>query len=191
MRACRIFRLIIAFLTVSLSSANACLFKANLQIKDINLADLVVVGRVENYQIILDKKAREERKNWLRNSEYDTDYKAIEILKSQEVFLTDYARFDIHIDEVLKGSAPKTITVVWDNSTFREPDKFASGPFLFALIDPSSPTPPLRGPSATVMPHPDGTSLSVMQAPCGPTFFFRKGSPRAKKIRKQLAQDHD
>jgi hypothetical protein len=74
------------------------------------------------------------------------------LLSEQKGFLDDYARFDVLVDEVLVGNPPKVLTVTWDNSTFSESDKLGEGPFLIALREPGARTPPLRGPSATVMP---------------------------------------
>jgi len=96
---------------------------------------------------------------------------------------TDFARFDIDVDEVLIGKAPKTLLVTWDNSTFSEPEEMQSGPFLIGLRNATSQLPPLRGPSAAVFPDPDPTVLTVLQAPCSSAFIIDVGTNEANAIR--------
>jgi hypothetical protein len=167
----------------------ACIMAADRKLEDVKFASVVVIGSVENYQVILDPEARSQRKTMLENLPADASPEYREMLESQEVFLSDYARFDILVDEVLVGTASDKISVVWDNSTFGEPDAMASGPYLFALIVPGSPRPPLRGPSATILPHPDAVSLSVLQAPCAGPFIFPADSSQVSDIRATLSRE--
>ncbi|CAN7758559.1 hypothetical protein [Ensifer sp. Root127] len=97
--------------------------------------------------------------------------------------MSDFARFDIHVDEVLIGKAPKTLPVTWDNSTFGEPEEMLTGPFLIGLRKATSQLPPLRGPSATVFPNPDPTAMTVLQAPCSNAFIIEVGTNEANAIR--------
>lgn len=167
--------------------ALSCMVTVNPTIDDVKFSDLVVVGRIANYHIVLDAKAREERKAMIANlPEYTSDeWRAM--LSSQASFIGDYARFDILVDEVLHGSAADKITAVWDNSTFGEPGVLDDAPFLIALLAPGSDQPPLSGPSATISPRPDSTSMQVLQAPCSDAFVFPESSPEVSKIRAILA----
>lgn len=90
-----------------------------------------------------------------------------------------YARFDVLVDEILVGTVPPSFAVTWDNSTFAEPEVMPSGPFLIALRDSRSGMPPLRGPSATILPNPETGSLTVLQAPCSDAFIFARESNEA------------
>lgn len=117
--------------------ALACAIPAELDLRDVQYADTVVVGRIENYRIVLDEAVREERRKWLAESK-DMPPKLRDILTNQKGFLTDYARFDVIVDEALSGKPQESFSATWDNSTFGEPEKLGPGPFLIALRDPKS-----------------------------------------------------
>ena len=167
MRVCRTF---LAALLVALASAadraHACMAQAPLELADIKYADVVVVGRISNYTIVRDPYVSPQRRDSSKGAS----------------FLGDYAKFDVLIDEVLVGKAAQSVTVTWDNSTFGEPESMPSGPFLIALRDPRSRGLPLRGPSATILPNPEPSSLTVLQAPCSDPFIFASSSDRARTI---------
>jgi hypothetical protein len=147
------------FVMLAAQPAIACMMNAGFNPEDIKYASVVVIGRITNYEIVRPKK----------------DYA-----------LSDYARFKVLVDEVLVGQPPKVISVTWDNSTFGEPEKMAEGPYLIGLRDPGAKRPPLRGPSATVLPSPEPEALTVLQAPCAPAFIIKATSDSAKKIREIL-----
>ena len=107
-------------------------------------------------------------------------------LEQQTSYLSDYARFDVVVDEVLVGKAPKTFSVTWDNSTFGEPETLPSGPYVIALRDPAAAMPPIRGPSATIVANPDPGTLTLLQAPCSSPFMFESTSEEAAAVRKLL-----
>lgn len=165
--------------------ASACIIAIPVNLDDIKYADVVVVGRIVKYRIILDMEARKKRQEYLDNSP-DLPASRRKSLESQTGFLSDHARFDVIVDEVLVGEVPKTISVTWDNSTFSEPEAIPSGQFLIALRDPSSKMPPLRGPSATLSPNRELNRLTVLQAPCSGAFIFGKTSDQAEVIRQML-----
>lgn len=161
--------------------ARACRMHAGIDLKDVRYADLVLVGRIANYRIIRDE---EFRRKMLSSPRLPADLRRI--YESGESLLPDYARFDIEVDEVLVGRAPKRVSATWDNSTFGEPEKMNAGPFLIALRRPNSAMPPLRGPSATILPNREPHSLTVLQAPCASPFIFESGSDRARAVRQIL-----
>lgn len=99
----------------------------------------------------------------------------------------NYARFNVLVDEVLVGQPPHVISVTWGNSTFGLPKKMKEGPYLIGLRAPDSESPPLRGPSATVLPSQEPESLTVLQASCAPAFIFDASSAEAKEIREKLS----
>jgi hypothetical protein len=169
--------------------AQSCIVSLGTSLEDVKFADLVVVGRVANYQIILDAKAREDRKALLANLPEDTSPEMREGLASQASFIGDYARFEIIVDEVLRGHASRTISAIWDNSTFGENLSWPSEPFLIALVAPGSSQPPLRGPSATISARPDDESMAVLQAPCSGAFMIPASSVEAHDIRAILAHE--
>jgi hypothetical protein len=149
--------------------ASACKMTVDLNLDDIKYASVVVIGRIVEYEIVLDQAVRKERK--------------------EKSFLSDYAHFTVLVDEVLAGQPPRIISVTWDNSTFGEPETMEEGPYLIGLREPDSQMPPLRGPSATVLPSPEPESLTVLQAPCAPPFILGTSSAEAKTIRDMLARE--
>jgi hypothetical protein len=152
--------------------AHACMMIARLEPGDIKYADVVVVGRITDYEVVLDPEIRRQQK---------------EAVAPNRRFLSDYARFRILVDEVLVGKPPKILFATWDNSTFGEPSRMEEGPFLIGLRDPHSKSPPLRGPSATIMPNQEPQTLTVLQAPCAGPFIFEATGDMAKAIREILA----
>jgi hypothetical protein len=160
----RVFRTLLLILAVVLTSRvapanDACMTQAPIVLADVKYAEVVVLGRIANYEVVGDPG-----------------------------YLDAYARFDILVDEVLLGKAPQKLTVTWDNSTYGEPESMESGPFLIALRDPRSRTLPLRGPSATILPNPEASLLTLLQAPCAQPFMFPSTSNEAREIQEILQQ---
>ena len=176
---------IVALLSSFCGRAEACLMDARFELDDIQYADVVVVGTISDYHLVLDPVARERFKSLV--AKYPDLWKSSSEPSS---FVTDYAQFQVVVDEVLRGEAPRELSVTWDNSTFGEPKSIPSGPFLIALRDPHSRTPPLRGASATVAPSPEPDTLTVLQAPCARAFLFEAGSKEAQMLRQKLARSH-
>jgi hypothetical protein len=162
-------------LVVASEPALACRIPAQLELKYVKYADLVVAGRIANYKIVLDQEARRERRKMLARSP-NMSPELRKALEGQTNFLSDYARFDVIVDRVLFGIAPKAISVTWDNSTFSEPTAIAPGRYLVAL----------RNPSATELPNGEPGTLTVLQAPCAPAFIFGSDSAQATALRKVL-----
>lgn len=166
--------------TLTSRSASGCFIDAQIDIHDVQYSDVVVIGKIANYKIVLDPVARQSYKKSFGNSP--------DLAKRLTgSFISDYARFDISVDEVLRGKASKTLNVTWDNSTFGEPQDMSPGPFLIALRQANSPIPPLRGPSATYLPNPDPSVLTVLQAPCAPPLIFESQSMETGLIRRVLS----
>jgi len=166
--------------------ASACFMVADLQLDDVKYASVVVIGRIVDYEIVLDQVVRKERKEMLERSvDKSTEY--WKSMSEQKEFLSDYARFKVLVDEVLVGQPPHVISVTWDNSTFGEPEKMKDGRYLVGLRKPGAKSLPLRGPSATILPSPEPKSMTVLQAPCAPAFIFEATSAEAKTLRKMLS----
>ena len=161
---------------------HACRIRAATVLADVKYADVVLVGRISNYGIVRD---HEERQRMLKIPNLSAEMRKM-YEDPTETLLWDYARFDVEVDEVLVGKAPRKITATWDNSTFGEPGKMAPGPFLIALRDPSSKGPPIRGPSATILPSRERRILTVLQAPCAGPFLFDAQSEEARTVRQIL-----
>jgi hypothetical protein len=159
--------------------ALACRTYSKIVLDDVRYADVVVVGRISGYRIVRDEAFRQEM---LSNPNLSPEGRRM--YEGRDSLLPDYARFEIQVDEVLFGSAPNRLSVTWDNSTFGEPEEMGVGPFLIALRRPSSTTPPLRGPSATILPNAEPDLYTVLQAPCSSPFLFENMSNEASIVRR-------
>jgi hypothetical protein len=151
--------------------AHACRMVATLDVGDIRYASVVVLGRISHYEIVLDQAARQRRQDLLARSP-DMSPALRKLLSDQKAFSSDYARFDVHVDEILAGRASKTLSVTWNNSTFGEPDKMPEGPFLIALL-----------PGAAGLGSDKAKSLTVLQSPCALPFILEKASAEANAVR--------
>lgn len=163
------------------SPALACRVEAQIVLDDVRHADLVLVGRISNYRLIRNEPFRQRMLN------SPTLAPALrEIYASRGPLLSDYARFDIEVAEVLVGTAPSYLSATWDNSTFGEPENMPEGPFLIALRNPSSAAPPLRRSSATIFEHAEPALPTLLQAPCAIPFLFEADSDGAAEVRRIL-----
>lgn len=160
MRFCRTFlATLFLAMTVIGAPALACMAQAPIELADVKYAEVVVVGRIANYEVVGDPER-----------------------------IWSYATFDVLIDEVLVGKVSGELAVTWDNSTYAEASSMPAGPFLIALRDPRSWQLPLRGPSATILPNAEPDILTVLQAPCAVPFMFPSTSDEAREIRGILQQ---
>ena len=171
-----------AMLAIS-TPAYACRTDAELDLHDVRFAEVVLVGRVLNYRIVRDEAFRSRM---LSNPNLPADMRK-RYSDPEQTSLSDYARFEVLVDEVLTGNAPSKVAVTWDNSTFDIPKEMAAGPFLLALRRPGSAMPPLRGPSATILPNKEPAVLTLLQAPCSSPFLFQTTSEQAQAVRQLVA----
>lgn len=163
--------------------ANACRIRVPTNLHDVSYANLVVIGRVENYRVVRDEALRREMLSRLAP---DSSLRSL-YSDPNGGLLTDYARFDIVVEQVLKGTAPRRLAVTWDASTFGEPDSLPAGPLLIALRQPSSAAPPLRGPSATILANPEPNLPTVLHPACAGAFIFEVEGEEANMVRAILA----
>lgn len=175
--------LVLAATIAAPSPAKACIDTVPPTLEDVSYADVVVIGRIENYRIIRDNAFRAQM---LSDPNLPPEDRAI-YQDPELTLLGDYARFEIIVEDVLKGRASATLSVTWDNSTFGLPIKMARGRYLIALHQPGSTSPPLGGPSATIMPSPEPDGLMVLQAPCSSAFIYDVESDQARSIQKMLS----
>ena len=65
------------FILIVAKPASACRSMAELKLEDITYASVVVVGRITNYEIILDQEARMHRERTLANPELSPEYREL------------------------------------------------------------------------------------------------------------------
>jgi hypothetical protein len=125
-------------------------------------------------------KATQEREDWLAKSpQMPTEWlRSLETLKN---FLSDYARFDVQVDELLRGTAARTLSVRWDNSTFSKPNSMASGPFVIALRYATSPLPRPHGSRTANLPIPEPALPIVFKRLARRSSYFQ---PAAATLRR-------
>lgn len=156
--------------------AHACPMYRPLDRGSVRDADVVVTGRIANYRIVRDEAARRQRREMLaKNPDMDRDLR--DNLRKQTRFLSDNAHFDVLVDEVLVGEAGSRLRVVWDNSTFGEPDRMPPGEYLIALRNPLPDAPALRGDPV----------FPLLQRPCSGAFLLPVDGPEAEAVRRVLA----
>jgi hypothetical protein len=171
-----------AFAIAYPASSQACRTYVQPTLSDVRFADVVVVGRVTDYRIVRNEAARRQK---LALPGISPEMRRT-LANPNQKLLFDYARFKVQVEEVIVGSAPRTLSVTWDNSTFDEPDQLASGPYLIALRRPASSGSPLRGPSGRMLPSPEGQTLTLLQAPCSSAFIYEVASEKGRAVRRIL-----
>src|SRR5690349_16530678 len=143
MRACWIgLASALAVLTTA-APAGACMYSPPVVLSDVRYADTVVIGRIVNYRIVRDQQVRRERRvleaRWPGLSPRAQRRRA-----QRSDFLSDYARFDVVVEQVLAGEAGQVLAVRWNNSTFGEPRSLPGERYLVALRRSGGAAPPLR-----------------------------------------------
>ena len=156
--------------------AHACRDINEANLNDLKHADVVVAGRIANYSIVPTQKVRDHCKAELAKPDLSDLQRH---MCSRNMFVEDYARFDIHVDEILLGTAAETLTVTWDAQTQTEPTSMSAGPYVIALSEPN------RLPAAIV----PGAELrpTVLHLICRDAFIFPVGSKKAEDIRQALS----
>lgn len=160
---------------VTAAEADACRMYSPLDMDVIAHADLVVVGRLSHYENVADQAARERRRRQALSPSIPADLR--ETLQDPATgYMSDFARFRITVRETLRGRAPRTLIVTWNNSTFGEPSSLPTGDYLVALS------------VSDEAPYPGGTNVTVLQAPCSAPFLFEADSAEALAARQRLAE---
>lgn len=162
-------------------SADACVVEASINLNDVRNADVVVVGRIANYQLV--KPSSEEKHGNLAAP--SRSVKTQDLLDSLSGSGTNYARFDILVDEVLRGPKAKTLKAVLSELTFSLPAHMPSGFFVIALHNSA---PPLDGSGATALSTVDPAYFSVLQQSCAGAFIFETNSGVTAHVRQILEQ---
>jgi hypothetical protein len=156
--------------------ALACDVPQTYDFEDTLRADTVVVGRISDYRIVRNEAHRQKMR---RNPKMPADAR----IRSEA--LSDYARFEIHVDEVLLGSPPTRLFATMDNLVASEPQRMADGTFVIALMNPAATT---SRNSTTATRNGEGPEpYTVLQSPCVGVFMFENTSKEAQAARRILA----
>jgi hypothetical protein len=155
----------------------ACVRGYPLEIEDVTSAQAVVIGRIVNYRLVLFPRIREARDRILANSETSPEVR--ERWENPKRLLMRYSAFDVEVERVLAGDAPKTVDVTWSNSTFGQPETMPGGLYLIALAPPNLEQSSGRHFESS----PELGVPVVLQSACAPAFLFPIDSPDAVAIR--------
>lgn len=150
-----------AMATTIPASTYACIVFVPPKLNDVSYAEVVVIGRIENYQIVRDEAFR---KRMLALPKLPADMRK-RYQDPKGGATPEYARFTIRVEQVLVGQARDKLSVTWNNSTFGEPNQMKLGRHLIALR---------RSGRSTFTP---------LQAPCSSAFIYEAGSEQARTIR--------
>ncbi|GHC52038.1 hypothetical protein [Neogemmobacter tilapiae] len=151
--------------------AQACLVAGGVRFQYIQFADVVVIGKIENYRKIMTVQ---------------TVVATTESLEVERSVQNEYVSFDILIQETLRGDAVGRISVVWKNDRRLDPASLAKGSKLIALIAPDSPGP---DPSEDVLPRVESELMSVIEPLCALPLILTVPSEDEQHVREMLAYD--
>ncbi|WP_162933007.1 hypothetical protein [Roseovarius sp. EL26] len=169
--------LMVSFLssTFACGSAMACIASMDQDLKNIKNADVVVIGKLRNYQIVTDTMATDAARQQQQYFEGLSDESKDDDVNETKITI-NYARFEIDVDEVLLGNVSETLTAIWPNYAFIESGMTPNAPFLIALRRSTKSTPSLRG----------QTVWMVHGSYCTGSFFFAGASTDAATVRELL-----
>jgi len=154
---------VIGLLTVSAENSTACALVSTLNLDNVHFADFVVVGRISNYRVHLERL-------------------------DGSVSPSAIGLFDLQVDQVLKGKAPHSISVAIDDRGQGLSPKVAKGLQLVAMRIAESGAP--RAPSSAwgqLIPLSEARwKFSVMREPCEPPFIVDARSNDAFAVMRAL-----
>lgn len=143
-RLCLGSALVALFATIP-ATAEACIDIAPFVVDDIRKADVVLTGKLIDYEIIDGPK---------------------------EYSLNKYGLLTFRVEGVFKGKVARDVQLYWWNSTFNMPEQMDEGKrMIIAAVDTGKPL-PLRSGSAYVQGSMRPDLLNVLQAPCSAPFIF-------------------
>lgn len=158
------------FILIALCSpARACINLQPVDLASVRKADAVVIGRISNYAFILDPVIRQKHVE----NHPDLSPELLETLQTRPSFVTDYAKFDLQIDEILVGKVGQKIDVILYGSWIGPPESMPPEPILIALKNPNSG-------------YPEPDAFRALQGPCSNPFIFPSTGVEASEIRKIL-----
>lgn len=129
-------------LTFGAAPSLACRITKDFDVKDLEPADVIVLGRIQNYKVVRERYP--------------------------------YARFDVVVDQVVKGAPRQKLTVVWGPGSFEPPERMTKGEYFVAL----------RKPNARTSTYAKDASWEVVAEICGQSYMFPVDSWQAERVRR-------
>jgi hypothetical protein len=162
-------------ITLLPASAAACVMIWPLKLEDVRRADVVVIGKISDYRFFRDEALR---RKMLSSPNLAPDLReAYE--DSNRVWWSDYGQFEIEVDQVLAGRAPRKVLVIMRGSSLPPPTQMDPGRYLVALHR-ASPARPFETRASS--PSYDPNALTPLEQPCAGAFIFKADSTSARTI---------
>ncbi|MFC7378858.1 hypothetical protein [Brevundimonas sp. GCM10030266] len=145
-------------------TAQACVVHTPLQVEHIRYADTVVIGEVSGYRRTLSDSHR----RWIR------EMTARDPEIGRNMPRVDGAYFDVTVERVAAGEAPRRFRVEWDAATYGYPDEMPDGRYLIGLRE-------LNHISMS------GARFMVLRRGCSGAFMFESGDRMSLAVLRVLA----
>jgi len=171
--------------------AHACQDLRGLQLDDVRYADLVLVGRVQNYRIVRDELERQAIRRLSKDPAHGDLFKRdLERVQRGDLMSGDYAKFDVLVHRQLSGKSPTVLTVTL-NDPFKKFQDIAGRTYAFALLSLSSNSAPGSRDLRLYLANREPDLPTVIIVPCSGTFMFEVASPDGQALIARFAQsDH-
>jgi len=171
--------------------AHACFGPLGLDLNDVRHADLVLVGRVQNYRIVRDERERQAIRRLSEDPVHSHLFKRdLEHVQRGDPMSGDYAKFDILVHRQLSGKSPPVLTVTL-NDPFRKFGDIAGRTYVFALLSLSSNSAPGSRDLRLYLVNREPDLPTVIIVPCSATFMFEVASPEGQALIARLTQSGD
>jgi len=157
------------------SSASACMMIWPRKLEDVRRADVVVIGRISEYRFFRDEAFRQRMlispniRPEMRDAYKDPN----------RIWWSDYGQFEIEVDQVLKGRAPKKLLVIMRGNTLPPPTQMEPGRYLVALHRPRH-SPSSEPIASSSRDNPD--MWTPLMQPCAGAFIFEADSSSTRTI---------
>lgn len=171
-----------------IAPARACIDLRGPDWIDVRYADLVLVGRVQNYRIVRDELERQAIRRLSKDPVLGYLVKRdLERVRRGERMSGDYAKFDVLVHRRLLGTSPAIVTVAWSRPHFFDSGAMPSGPYVIAMRSPHS-----VGSSEARYQDADLRSRepslpTVLTSFCGGPFMFKVNSHGGKALMASLS----
>ncbi|PZM07864.1 hypothetical protein [Rhizobium tubonense] len=171
----RIFGIGIVLLISWTTVASACSRRHKLDYADVKDAEAIVVGHIEDYQLVADQAAQDGYRATLDQSST--------LPPTFDENIPVAAHFDIVVDEVLRGSVGRRLQISWSGGNYQLPPTLAPGPYFIALTDTSYPFSNMPGFNMAKT-----GKLTVLQPLCTRAFLFPADSKDAESTTRALRE---
>jgi hypothetical protein len=163
----------------------ACRGQRSVDISEVQYADAVAVGRIKNYEIVLDQTARKLR-DTLVESDRQMSSESRRLLQKNNRFPTDYALFVLEVDRVLKGTVLPETYVVFHSPRITSPGAVNGVPVLIALGKASPNNSPRHGPATEIQRDQAKETFVVIESSCSGPLIFNPSDEVVSSVRKVL-----